>query len=82
MSPEYGSTCAIFPIDAVTLSYLRLTGRPAAQVALIQAYAKEQGMWHDPDHEPAYPETLELDLSAVVPSIAGSETAAGPDPAG
>ena len=71
MSPEYGSTCAIFPIDAVTLSYLRLTGRPAAQVALVEAYAKEQGMWHDPDHQPAYSETLELDLSAVVPSIAG-----------
>ncbi|HUY52078.1 MAG TPA: aconitase family protein [Streptosporangiaceae bacterium] len=71
MSPEYGSTCAIFPIDAATLSYLRLTGRPPAQVALVEAYAREQGLWHDPDHEPAYSQTLDLDLSAVVPSIAG-----------
>jgi aconitate hydratase len=71
MSPEYGSTCAIFPVDAATLSYLRLTGRPAGQVALVEAYAKEQGLWHDPAHEPAYSQTLELDLSAVVPSIAG-----------
>ena len=54
MSPEYGCTCAIFPIDEVTLSYLRLTGRPEAQVALVEAYAKEQGLWHDPDHAPAY----------------------------
>ncbi|WP_327425754.1 aconitate hydratase (plasmid) [Streptomyces sp. NBC_01527] len=71
MSPEYGATCAIFPIDAETLSYLRLTGRSAAQVALVEAYAKEQGLWHDPGHVPIYSETLELDLSAVVPSIAG-----------
>jgi aconitate hydratase len=71
MSPEYGSTCAIFPVDAVTLSYLRLTGRPASQIALVEAYAKEQGLWHDPDHEPAYSQTLELDLSRIVPSIAG-----------
>jgi aconitate hydratase len=71
MSPEYGSTCAIFPIDDETLSYLRLTGRPAKQVALVQAYAREQGLWHDPDHEPAYSETLALDLGDVVPSIAG-----------
>ena len=71
MSPEYGSTCAIFPIDDATLSYLRLTGRPPAQVALVEAYAREQGLWHDPDHEPAYSQTLDLDLSAVVPSIAG-----------
>jgi aconitate hydratase len=71
MSPEYGSTCAIFPVDAATLDYLRLTGRPASQITLVEAYAKEQGLWHDPDHEPAYSETLELDLSQIVPSIAG-----------
>ncbi|MGW3044023.1 aconitate hydratase AcnA, partial [Kitasatospora sp. NPDC001159] len=69
--PEYGATCAIFPIDAETLSYLRLTGRSAERIALVEAYAKEQGLWHDPDHEPAYSETLELDLSTVLPSIAG-----------
>ncbi|GAA5611273.1 aconitate hydratase [Streptomyces platensis] len=71
MSPEYGATCAIFPIDDETLTYLRLTGRSAGQVTLVEAYAKEQGLWHDPSHEPTYSETLELDLSAVVPSIAG-----------
>jgi aconitate hydratase len=71
MSPEYGSTCAIFPVDSATLDYLRLTGRPASQIALVEAYAKEQGLWHDPDHEPAYSQTLELDLSQIVPSIAG-----------
>ena len=71
MSPEFGSTCAIFPIDEVTLDYLRLTGRSAEQVALVEAYAKEQGLWHDPGTEPRYSEYLELDLSSVVPSIAG-----------
>ena len=71
MSPEYGSTCAIFPIDAETLRYLRFTGRPEEQVALVEAYAKEQGLWHSPDAEPAYSETLSLDLSSVVPSLAG-----------
>jgi len=71
MSPEYGCTSAIFPIDEVTLAYLRLTGRPEAQVALTEAYAKEQGLWHDPGHQPAYSRVLDLDLSAVVPSIAG-----------
>jgi aconitate hydratase len=71
MSPEYGSTAAIFPIDAETLRYLRFTGRPEEQVALVEAYAKEQGLWHDPDAEPAYSETLELDLSKIVPSLAG-----------
>jgi aconitate hydratase len=71
MSPEYGSTCAIFPIDAETLRYLRFTGRPEEQVALVEAYAKEQGLWHDPDAEPAYSETLSLDLSSIVPSLAG-----------
>jgi len=71
MSPEYGCTSAIFPIDEVTLDYLRLTGRPAAQVALVEAYAREQGLWHDPNHQPEYSRVLGLDLSAVVPSIAG-----------
>jgi aconitate hydratase len=71
MSPEYGSTCAIFPIDDETLSYLRLTGRPEQLVALTEAYAKEQGLWHDPNAEPRFSETLELDLSTVVPSLAG-----------
>jgi aconitate hydratase len=71
MSPEFGSTCAIFPIDDVTLEYLRLTGRTAEQVALVEAYAKEQGLWHDPASEARYSEYLELDLSTVVPSLAG-----------
>jgi len=71
MSPEFGSTCAIFPIDEQTMEYLRLTGRPAQQVALVEAYAKEQGLWHDPAEEPRYSEQLTLDLSTVVPSIAG-----------
>ncbi|QOR48539.1 aconitate hydratase AcnA [Trueperella pecoris] len=71
MSPEFGSTVAIFPIDDVTLDYLRLTGRSDEQIALVEAYAKEQGMWHDPSREVAYSEYLELDLSSVVPSIAG-----------
>ena len=71
MSPEYGSTIAVFPIDEATLTYLRLTGRDDQQVALVEAYAKEQGLWHDPDAEPRYSERLELDLSTVVPSIAG-----------
>jgi len=71
MSPEYGSTCAIFPIDEETLSYLRFTARPAGLVSLVEAYAKEQGLWHDPDAEPAYSEILELDLGTVVPSLAG-----------
>src|SRR5882757_4792212 len=71
MSPEFGSTAAIFPIDAETLSYLRLTGRSDQQVALVEAYAKEQGLWLDPAAEPDYSEKLELDLSTVVPSIAG-----------
>jgi aconitate hydratase len=71
MSPEFGSTCAIFPIDAETLTYLRLTGRPAQQVALVEAYAKEQGLWHDPASHARYSEELQLDLSTVVPSLAG-----------
>src|SRR5881398_2057702 len=71
MSPEYGSTCAIFPVDDETLSDLRLTGRPDDLIALTEAYAKEQGLWHDPSAEPRFSETLELDLSTVVPSLAG-----------
>ncbi|MEU5524799.1 aconitate hydratase AcnA [Streptomyces sp. NPDC047860] len=71
MSPEFGSTAAIFPIDDETLSYLRLTGRSEQQVALVEAYAKEQGLWLDPKAEPDFSEKLELDLSTVVPSIAG-----------
>jgi aconitate hydratase len=71
MSPEFGSTCAIFPIDAETISYLRLTGRGDEHVALVEAYAKEQGLWHQPDSAARYSEELELDLSTVVPSLAG-----------
>lgn len=71
MSPEFGSTAAMFPVDDVTLDYLRLTGRSEEQVALVEAYAKQQHMWHDPSVEPTFSEYLELDLSTVVPSIAG-----------
>lgn len=75
MSPEFGSTAAIFPIDSVTIEYLRLTGRSEEQLALVEAYAKEQGMWLDPTQDsyvqPVFSEYLELDLSTVVPSIAG-----------
>ncbi|WP_323959705.1 aconitate hydratase AcnA [Arthrobacter sp. JZ12] len=71
MSPEFGSTAAMFPIDDVTVEYLRLTGRSEEQVALVEAYAKEQGLWHDSSREVSYSEYLELDLSTVVPSIAG-----------
>ncbi|HEY4419378.1 MAG TPA: aconitate hydratase [Pseudonocardia sp.] len=71
MSPEFGSTAAIFPIDEETVRYLKLTGRSDEQIDLVETYAKEQGLWHDPSREPVYSETLELDLSTVVPSIAG-----------
>ena len=71
MSPEFGSTAAMFPIDQVTLDYLSLTGRSAEQIALVEAYSKAQGLWHNPDIEPRYSEYMELDLSTVVPSIAG-----------
>jgi aconitate hydratase len=71
MSPEYGSTCAIFPIDDETLRYLRLTGRSEDQLVLVEQYAKAQGMWHDPSVSPRYSEHVELDLSTVVPSISG-----------
>ena len=72
MSPEFGSTCAIFPIDAETLRYLEFSGRPRELIELVEAYAKEQGLWHDENsEEPTYSDTIELDLSTVVPSIAG-----------
>jgi aconitate hydratase len=71
MSPEFGSTIAVFPIDDQTIDYLRLTGRTDEQLALVEAYAKEQGLWHDPSAEPRYSERLELDVSTVVPSLAG-----------
>jgi aconitate hydratase len=71
MSPEYGSTCSIFPIDIETLNYLRLTGRTEHQVELVEVYAKTQGLWHDPDHEPTFSRVVELDLATVEPSIAG-----------
>ncbi|HSR22219.1 MAG TPA: aconitate hydratase AcnA, partial [Candidatus Eisenbacteria bacterium] len=71
MSPEYGSTCAIFPVDEETLRYLRMTGRTERHVALVQAYARAQGLWHDPGHPPVFSETVSLDLSSIVPAIAG-----------
>ncbi|WP_036507827.1 aconitate hydratase [Nocardioides sp. URHA0020] len=71
MSPEFGSTIAVFPIDAETTKYLELTGRSEEQLALVEAYAKEQGLWHDPDAEPRFSERLELDMATVVPSLAG-----------
>lgn len=71
MSPEYGSTCAIFPIDEETLKYLKLTGRTAEQVALVEEYAKKQGLWHNSSDTPRFSENIELDLSTIVPSIAG-----------
>ncbi len=72
MSPEFGSTCAIFPVDSETLRYLEFTGRPTEQIELVDAYAREQGMFHEPDsQDPTFSETLELDLSEVEPSIAG-----------
>ncbi|MEO6792192.1 MAG: aconitate hydratase AcnA [Mycobacterium sp.] len=71
MSPEFGSTAAMFPIDSETINYLRMTGRSEQQLALVEAYAKAQGMWHDPDNEPVFSEYVELDLAEVVPSIAG-----------
>ena len=71
MSPEYGSTVALFPVDQQTIDYLRLTGRDERQLALVETYTKAQGLWHDDSHEPVYSEYLELDLATVVPSIAG-----------
>ena len=69
MSPEYGSTIAVFPIDFLTTDYLRLTGREESQIALVEAYAKTQGLWHEDDRDPVYSEYIELDLTTVVPSI-------------
>ncbi len=71
MSPEFGSTAAMFPVDQVTIDYLRLTGRPDETCSLVESYAKAQGLWHNPEVEPVFSEYLELDLSTVVPSIAG-----------
>ena len=72
MSPEYGATCTMFPIDEVTIDYLRFTGRDEEHLALVEAYAKAQGLWHDPDGaEPVYSEYVELDLATVEPSLAG-----------
>lgn len=71
MAPEYGATCGFFPIDAITLDYLRLTGRDENTIALAEAYAKAQGLWHDPNHEPAFTDIVEIDLSSVEPSLAG-----------
>ncbi len=71
MAPEYGATCGFFPIDAETLRYLRTTGRDEARIALVEAYAKAQGMWRGPDYNPVYTSTLELDMSTVVPAISG-----------
>jgi aconitate hydratase len=71
MGPEYGATCGIFPVDDETLKYMRMTGRDEEQIALVQAYAKTQGMWRDDDLETEYSETLELDMSTITPSLAG-----------
>jgi aconitate hydratase len=71
MSPEYGATCGFFPVDEETLRYLELTGRSAAQLALVEAYCKENGLWHEPGEEPEYSEVVELDLGDVEPSLAG-----------
>ena len=71
MSPEYGATCGIFPIDEVLLDYLRFTGRPGEVVERVEAYAKAQGMWRKHDVEPVFNDSLELDLNDVEPSIAG-----------
>ena len=71
MSPEYGATCGFFPVDAETIRYLQLTGRPEARVALVEAYCKQNGLWHDPDEPPTYSQVVELDLSTVEPSLAG-----------
>jgi aconitate hydratase len=71
MSPEYGATCGFFPVDDETLRYLRLTARDPEQIALVEAYCKENLLWHDPEHQPQYGDVIELDLATVVPSIAG-----------
>src|SRR5438132_3688800 len=80
MSPEYGATCGYFPVDDETLRYLRLTARDARRIALVEAYCKEQGLWHDPGHEPTYTRVVELDLSTVEPSLAGPRRPQDPVP--
>ena len=80
MSPEFGATCALFPIDDETLRYLRLTGRGEGQVNLVEAYAKAQGLWHDPQRELRFDARIEIDLGDVVPVIRGSVPARGPGP--
>src|SRR5205085_1153873 len=71
MSPEYGATCGFFPADELTLEYLRLTGRAPQRIALVEAYCKENALWHDPGTAPGYSQVVELDLGAVEPSLAG-----------
>ena len=71
MSPEYGATCGFFPVDEVTIDYLRLTGRPAERIELVEAYCRENMLWHDPDDHPTYSQVVELNLGDVEPSIAG-----------
>ncbi len=71
MSPEYGATCGFFPVDDATLTYLRLTGRPAERVALVEAYCKENMLWHDSGDHPTYSQVVELDLGTIEPSLAG-----------
>ena len=71
MSPEYGATCGFFPVDEVTLGYLRLTGRDEQRIALVEAYCKENLLWHEPDAHPEYSQVVELDLADVEPSLAG-----------
>ena len=71
MAPEYGATCGFFPIDDETLRYLRRHGRDEARIALVEAYAKENGMWRGPDYEPVYTDTLHLDMGEIVPAISG-----------
>ena len=71
MAPEYGATCGFFPIDGETLRYLRNTGREESRIALVEAYAKENGMWRGPDYDPVYTSTLELDMGTIVPAISG-----------
>ena len=79
MSPEFGSTCAMFPIDAETLRYLAFSGRDQKHIDIVEAYAREQGLWHDADsEEPTYSETLELDLGEVVPVAGRPQAPAGP----
>src|SRR5438477_8621641 len=71
MSPEYGATCGFFPVDDATITYLRLTGRPDERIALVEAYCKENLLWHDADDHPTYSQVVELDLGTIEPSLAG-----------